>query len=179
MNRQTVFLGDSLVEHFQVKKYFPEHNICNEGISGDNIDGVLNRLNKSVFQFKPDKLFLLIGTNDMCNGKSNQSIIDGIQNIIHNIHAFDSNIKIYLQSLYPIHSKPDAKINEIYIVCRDNQRIQAINEALQQIKNITYIDVYHSICDKNLDLMIEYTTEGLHINETGYQVISKVLAAYL
>ncbi len=51
-----------------------------------------------------------------------------------------------------------------------------INKKLRKycsVNNIKYIDMYPILIDKNGNLRLEYTKEGLHINEKGYQVITK------
>ena len=176
---QTVFLGDSITEHFPYHLVHTNQLIYNRGIVGDNIQGLLNRMNESIYQLNPDKVFLLIGTNDMCNGRSNDEIIEGIKEIIDKIHSFNPSIKVFVQSILPIHEKKHPKIVSDYIVCRSNQRFKEINQALSKLQNITFIDTFSSLTDQDGDLAIEYTLEGLHLSVLGYDQMIHVLRPYL
>ena len=77
------FIGDSLTEGFDVKKYFPEYNVVNRGISGDTTYGVEKRLDVSAYEVNPKVISLLIGANNFDTMLNNYSkILDGFkQNI--------------------------------------------------------------------------------------------------
>ena len=169
-----LFLGDSNTEHFELDNYFNNRLVYNQGISGDTTEGVLNRLDQ-VIQLQPKKIFLQIGTNDICNGLSKDEIVTNIKKIVVELNGYD----IYLISIYPINESDDELINKIYSECRSNNTIKAINNELKNIQNVTYIDMYTQLIDEEGNLKLEYTTEGLHINKTGYDVISKLLKDYM
>ena len=63
-NQNILFIGDSLTEWFNLKMYFPEASIINEGIAGDTTYGLLERL-EAILDVTADKIFLLIGINDV------------------------------------------------------------------------------------------------------------------
>ena len=56
-----------------------------------------------------------------------------------------------------------------------NQQIQELCEEYQ----VTYINLYDKLIDKEGNLKLEYTKEGLHMSDEGYQVITKELKKYL
>lgn len=136
-------------------------------------------MKECIYDLHPKKVFLLIGTNDICNGTSTEQIIQNIKQIIKNIHQFDSTIDINIQSIYPINATNHNKINQEYIFCRSNKVIKDINNQLQQIPAINYIDLYNELVDSYGDLHLDYTTEGLHISEKGYEIVSNVIRKYL
>ncbi len=84
-----------------------------------------------MIELKPDKLFLLIGTFDMANGKTNTVIVEGIQKIIYTTVIHNHKTKIFLESIYPICEKDNPIINKNYIIYRNNKRIKEINSELQ------------------------------------------------
>ena len=45
--------------------------------------------------------------------------------------------------------------------------------------NIEYINLYDELVDKDGNLNIDYTKDGLHMSEEGYEVITKKLKKYL
>ena len=46
-------------------------------------------------------------------------------------------------------------------------------------KNCTYLDMYSLLEDKDGNLKLEYTREGLHMSDKGYEVITKELKKYM
>ena len=65
---------------------------------------------------------------------------------------------------------------------RSNDRIKEINDKLKILAsklNVTYIDLYSDLIDKNGNLKLEYTKEGLHISDKGYKKITNILMKYI
>ena len=62
-----VMLGDSITEGADWPALFPGVRIHNQGIGGDDTDGVLRRL-ALVTDRRPGKVFVMIGTNDIGKG---------------------------------------------------------------------------------------------------------------
>ncbi|MBC8228716.1 hypothetical protein H8E77_04100, partial [bacterium] len=53
----------------RLQEYFPdEYEVINRGINGDNVQGVLNRLNRDVISKQPSIVIIGIGTNDTYGG---------------------------------------------------------------------------------------------------------------
>ncbi len=131
---QIVFVGDSITQDFNVYEYFPEHTVYNRGIGGDTSEGVLTRLDVSVFELKPKKVFLNIGTNDFVRLSDG---IDGtykkIKEISKRILEFDNTIELYIISVYPVN--PNVDKNTVGL--RNNQDITQLNKMLKEIDGIT------------------------------------------
>lgn len=66
---ETVFVGSSLCELFPISEMLqnvePRIRVYNRGIGGDVTDGLLQRMEESVFALEPKKVFINIGTNDI------------------------------------------------------------------------------------------------------------------
>jgi len=177
-----VFVGDSITDFFRLNEFFHGIYVINRGIGGDTTDGVLKRLNESVFALLPSKVFLLIGTNDIGENKSDEHIIRNIKEIIDMIREKCPETQIYLQSIYPVSRVNDKKINKYIVGRRTNERIRRINGELKKIareKDIVYIDVFSHLTDENGNLKLEYTVEGLHLTIEGYRVCADVLRPYV
>lgn len=170
-----VFVGDSITQDFNVYEYFPKHRVYNRGIGGDTSQGVLSRLPESVFELKPKKVFLNIGTNDL------QLLDDGIEaiflrqkEIVEKIHGFDPEIEIYLISVYPVNPNIDAGT----VGKRNNKDIKKLNALLSKIEETTYINLYDLLIENEV-LHPNYTIEGLHMNQNGYEIIKTELTKYI
>ncbi|WP_218975576.1 GDSL-type esterase/lipase family protein [Mesobacillus foraminis] len=178
-----VFLGDSLVEFFQVNEYFEGVTAINRGIKGDTTEGVLKRMKESVHDVKASKVFLLIGTNDLgIEEKEPEYIVNNIGKIVQEIRDHNPGTKIYIQSLYPVNHSDAKKIDKADVGNRTNKDITLINEGLKKLceaEGITYIDVYSNLLDEDQMLDLDYTREGLHLNGQGYQKVVEILRPYI
>jgi lysophospholipase L1-like esterase len=61
---EIIFLGDINIDFCNWHELFGKSNFKNRCISGDIINGVINRL-EEIVESKPKKVFLMIGTNDL------------------------------------------------------------------------------------------------------------------
>lgn len=173
-----LFLGDSITDFYDLDKYYNDLPVVNSGISGNTTDDILNDMKKRAYQYNPSKVFLLIGTNDLIHNKSNEEIVEKVEKIIEEIKENRSKAEIYLQSIYPV----NYKLSPNMVKNRKNDDIKEINEKLEDYcedNDITYIDMYDLLKDKDDNFSSEYTKDGLHPNDDGYEVITKELKKYL
>jgi len=177
-----VFLGDSITDFYDVDKYFSHNNVVNSGISGNRTTDILDNMEERVYRYNPSKVFLLIGINDLAYQTDKKEIINNIEEIIEEIKEKRPETEIYLESVYPINDSDDEKIEHDKLVNRRNEDVVEINKILKKYceKNkIKYIDLYSKLIDKEGNLKIEYTKEGLHISDEGYEFITKELEKYI
>lgn len=171
-----IFLGDSITHRYDLKKYYDNKNIINQGVEGDTTEDIINRLQTSIYDYNVRKVILLIGTNDIGIGKDP---IENIKLIINKIKSYDNSIEIIVESIYPINNTKNSKIQKDTVGIRNNEKIKETNKKIKEIckeKNITYVNVYDELTDKNGNLKLEYTVEGLHISDEGYKKITNVLS---
>jgi lysophospholipase L1-like esterase len=161
-----VFVGDSITQDFNVYEYFPEHRVYNRGIGGDTSRGLLTRLNESVFELKPKKVFLNIGTNDLdLINDGLDAIFTRISEVIKKILDSDKELELYFISIYPVNPDISDTVGK-----RNNKDIKELNQRISKIKGITYINLY-DLMTKDDKLNPDYTLEGLHMNQNGYEII--------
>ncbi|MBQ7105853.1 MAG: lysophospholipase [Bacilli bacterium] len=181
-SHKTIFLGDSITERYNLDDYFHNENYINKGIGGNTTRNILDRLKKDVLDYEPDKVFILIGTNDIVHNIDSEETIDNIKSIINIIQEKTPNTEIFLESIYPVNNNKKAGKNFGKIGKRNNDDIKYINSKLKEFckeKKITYIDVYDALTNEDGDLSTKYTNDGLHLNEYGYIIVSNVLRKFL
>jgi lysophospholipase L1-like esterase len=164
-----IFLGDSLTDLCEWAEVFQNNQIKNRGICGDTTDGVLNRLDEIVGA-RPKKLFIMIGINDLNQGKSVSYIVNNYKLILDIFKHQIPQTKVFIQSLLPINTK--FRINKI------NNEIIEVNEEIQRLTkefSFHYIDLFSAFLDNNNELDEQYTTDGLHLNGKGYLVWKEVI----
>ena len=78
-NKKVVlFTGDSITDYYDLTKYYnyTDINTYNTGISGYKTTDIIRRYDNMISQYHADKMFLLIGTNDISKGTSNIDVIE-------------------------------------------------------------------------------------------------------
>ncbi len=172
---EIIFLGDSLVDHCEWSELFQNLNIKNRGLSADTVDGVLNRLDEIVSSL-PDKIFIMVGINDLGYRKNISEIISSYEKIIQYIRAKSPKTEIYIHSVLPLNYK-------LYIGNVLNEKVIELNSHLRRLSSkydLMYIDLLPVLSDNNHQLGEEYTEfDGQHLNGQGYLVWKSAIEKYI
>ena len=172
-----VFLGDSITFQEDWNVLFGVSDIANAGVSGNTTDDVLARLNM-VTNAKPEKIFLMIGINDLLRGKDAPYVFANYQKIISEIRAKSPDTTIYMQSVLPV----DNDVTSSVYGTVDSQAIVNLNNEIKSLSDenkIFFIDLYSSFCGADSKLYARYAKDGLHLNSHGYAVWEDLLAGYI
>ncbi|MEP2508397.1 MAG: GH92 family glycosyl hydrolase [Reichenbachiella sp.] len=170
---EIIFLGNSITDGAEWSELFGNSNVKNRGIGGDDTDGILERL-KEVTSSEPEKIFLMIGTNDLAYGKSVEYITSNYDRIIEQIKKESTNTQIYLQSVLPV----DDEIHPT----RPNSSIRKLNDYLQQLaskEGLSFIDLSPHFESENTKLNKAYSIDGLHLNGAGYILWKDIIQPYI
>lgn len=171
---EIIFLGNSITDGAEWFELFGGNpNIKNRGIGGDDTDGVLERLDE-VTSSKPDKIFMMIGTNDIAYSKSVEHVVENTKKIISRIKESSPNTKIYIESVLPV--------QDAIHTTRPNEKLMAINKQLIEIckeQHLTYIDLVPLLSDENGKLNMKYSIDGLHVNGDGYLIWVDAIKKYV
>jgi lysophospholipase L1-like esterase len=175
--REIIFLGNSITDGGEWSELFKNQNIKNRGISGDITDGVLFRLDE-VVSSRPLKIFIMIGINDLANGKKPDSILINYSQILAKIKEASPKTEVYVQSILPVNNKfgmfPDHTDKA--------EEIKEVNNGLKEMAiNFEYkfIDLTFIFSDKAGRLNEEYTNDGLHLMGKGYLVWKNAIKKYI
>ncbi len=176
-----VFVGDSITESYNLNEFFSK-KILNRGISSDTSKGVLARLKESVFDVNTSDIFIQIGTNDIAQDISVTRTISNYEKILSAITKSVEKKKIYIISIYPVNLHCKGKISRQMVANRNNVDIKYINNKIKKLAlefNAIYIDIYPKLLDCKGDLMSEITSDGLHLNFKGYEIITREINKYI
>ncbi len=177
-----VFLGDSIFEQYMTSYFFKGYDTVNSGVSGITALKTLERLDSGLYEYNPTTIFILLGTNDLYFGYTEEETFEHLKNLINKIHEDKPEIVINVLSLLPINLSDDPKINKSVNENRSNEKINKVNEYLKDFcnsKNINYINVHDILLDEKGELDWNYTREGLHITDLGYHPITMELLKYM
>jgi lysophospholipase L1-like esterase len=164
----TMMLGDSITDEGLWDELLNNDTIQNRGISGDTTDGVLERLNPMGKNI--EKVFIMIGVNDIMRGKSVDEIYS---NYLRIIQVFkEKNIKIHIQSTLYIGESRKADFNP---------KVEELNKRLEKYASenkITFINL-NPIFAPNKVLKKEFTFDDLHLNGSAYKLWSQEIKLFL
>lgn len=172
-----IFIGDSIVEYFPLHELVQSpKTLVNRGIRGYKTDLLLENLDAHLFGQALDKVFLLIGTNDIGKKMDQAETLANLEAVIQEISRDYPLAQIQLLSVLPVNEKEQYK-GTVYI--RTNEKIQALNRAYQELAQayyqVSYVDVYSSLLDEVGQLAEAYTTDGLHLSVAGYRILAQAL----
>ena len=176
-----LFLGDSIVEYFPLYELLKTpKTVINRGIRGYRSDLLLEYLDSLLFGQAVDKIFLLIGTNDIGKEIPQQETVKNVESIIQTIARNYPLAEICLLSVLPVNESPTYK-KRVHL--RSNRKIQSLNHVYQELTsaymNVTFVNVYDSLLDEAGQLAEAFTTDGLHLTVAGYQVLAGRIAMQL
>ncbi|NRA52319.1 MAG: sialate O-acetylesterase [Phaeodactylibacter sp.] len=168
-----VFLGNSITDVGEWVTLWQDLRIHNQGISADITFGVLARLD-AVARHRPEKVFLMIGINDIARGIPDSVIIANHRKVVDRLLMASPETAIYLQSVLPTNSD----FTEFKNHQNKQSHIVAVNIGLKQIAEATdavYVDLHAHFLDEQGKLSTLYTNDGLHLTGEGYQLWKSVL----
>jgi len=166
MNKTIVFLGDSLTEWGGWNERFPDKEIHNCGIAGNTTAQILQRL-KPVLALAPDKLFFMAGINDLGDGESVPQIMLRYKQIIEALAEGKKKPQIFIYSVLPVNKE---------LFCNPKLHADSIPYLNSEIKEFadknrhTFINLYPLFTDQNDKLSKNFTEDGLHLNNAGYEL---------
>ena len=164
---EIVFIGNSITEQgedWRLKVNNPKAR--NRGIAGDTSDGIITRLNEITF-YKPEKVFLLIGINDLFqNPNAVEKIHENILNIVDEINSESPNTQIFVQTVLPTTTE-----NLIPVI----KELNTLLENSSVGKPFTFINLHQRFVLLDEKMNMDFSTDGVHLNEKGYEIWSEII----
>lgn len=159
-----VFLGDSITQGWgdDFRGDFAGMKTTNRGISGDTTRGMLFRLQEDVLNLEPRGVVMLMGTNDLEEGASPETVAGNVALIIDQLKASDAEMPIVLCLVMPSDetkkrtSKDIKEINRLYM------------QAVKGDAQVTVVDTWSLFAGKDGDAKAEEFPDLLHPNKAGY-----------
>ena len=168
-----VFLGDSITHEGMWDEYFPNRLTVNRGVSGDRVQQVIARFD-DVARMQPDKLFLMIGVNDLNNGASTDSIIRQYEVLFNLFEEYIPYTEIYIQSVLPTNEEWLFSIN-----IKDIDILNAFLISTAKERGYRYIDVAALFADDSGYLDPAYSNDGIHLAGEAYKLWANLLRPYI
>ncbi len=162
-----IFFGDSITQNFKLNNYFKGANVLNKGVSGNRTSDALKRINV-VTDNKPDKVFIMLGTNDLWESTDIEVTMENYGKIITEIRTKCPYADIIIQSVMPFGKNATAR-NPL----ATNDAVNRLNTRLQEMVDVyglTYIDVGRLYKNSEGKLNSKYSSDGIHISYSSYKL---------
>lgn len=160
-----VFFGDSITQGWGDGFYelFDDLKLANRGISGDTTRGMLVRVADDVLALDPRGVVMLMGTNDLDEGATPQTIADNVSLIIEELLESDPEMPIVLCAVMPSSAQKNRPADKI----RELNRLLA--EAVKGKPQVTFLDIWTLFANAEGDAKPEEFPDLLHPNAIGYR----------
>jgi lysophospholipase L1-like esterase len=178
-DRLTVLLGDSLSLWFPVDQLPSDRTWLNQGISGDTTDAILKRL-AFLDETKPQTLFVMAGINDFKKGSTIDQVYANTRNLLQTLKQKHPNAEIVVQSILP-HGETVTVDDRDQILAIPNDQIVQFNQKLAGLakeEQVLFLNLQPLFINKEGYLRSDLTTDGLHLNPSGYMVWSTALQTF-
>lgn len=164
-NKETiVFTGSSSIRIWKtLETSFPNHQIVNSGFGGSEASDLLAYSDELIHRFKPKKVFIYEGDNDINSHKKPKRILNDIQSIINEIWVKNPATKIVLIAAKP--SLARWALRRKYK--RLNRKFKKLSQRNQQIE---YADVWTPMLNGRKVKKDIFSADGLHMNAKGYGI---------
>lgn len=157
--QKIVFAGASSIARGNWSAYFGI-TIDNRGVGGFESSDLLKNITGYVAS-QPDKIFIMIGANNILN-RHEGVLLNDISTIIRKIKVASPKTKIYIHSILPMKS------------VSSNQQIEFYNGRIQNIctnENVKFINIYNLFKSSSTIINLSYyVADGIHLTEAGYKV---------
>lgn len=174
---QIIFFGNSITQAGEWQDYFPGLDVVNRGISGDNTEGMLARIDE-IIAAKPEKFFIMAGINDVSLSRPNRTILRNYSAIIDRIKKNSPDTEIYIQSILPVNND----FRQYKRLAEKEKRITELNSLLHLLahsEDVTYINLFPFFADAEGKLRKEFTGDGLHLTPEAYRLWANVIHRFM
>ena len=162
------FLGDSITAGGRWDLMFPRIRVGNFGIDGDRSDQVLERL-LPLIRFRPSRIFLMIGTNDLGWGIGEDAIVCNVAAILGQLKQALPGCRLYLQTVLPRDGAYTARVRSLNL-----RYVRLAHE-----ETIELVDLFPLFDDGQGRLHPELTEDDLHLLPAAYEIWREALARYI
>lgn len=173
--KKVAFLGDSQVRNWDLDYWFPFNRNTNYGIPGYRASDLVNDIDETE---PADKIIVWIGINDiiqLSQAYGSQTTIDSVLNSFRLLTEYLGPDDLLL-SVCPVTQEFD----DLYVQDLNNI-VSEVNRGIVTIcseTDIQIIDINEPVSEGGR-LNTAFTQDGIHLNNSGYEVISKEIRPYI
>lgn len=170
-----LFVGSSSIGGWaDLEARLHDYAVIRRGFGGRSYADILAYIHEIVLPYRPAKLFLYAGENDLVQGKTVESIMNTFAEIHRNLRE-----ELPYTDVYVIATKPSIKLQAHRAAIAElNKRIKAY--ALANAGAVHYVDVHDAMLDASGELKPGlFVSDNLHLNAAGYDIWEQVIRQFL
>ena len=169
--KEISLIGHSILDYWNIEE------VNNQAVNNLAIAGITTKqyidliLTQGLIKSLGNKAILMFGTNDIVYaGWTKEQILSDIQQVIEKLKAINNNIQLYFLEIIPVALRID----------RNNAVIRELNAFLKEnLKSARWIALDSRFSDHYGKLNLDYTNDGVHLNEQGYQLLEEIIKSEL
>ncbi len=168
-----VFTGSSTIRMWKnLQALFPEHQIVNSGFGGSQASDLLAYSDELISNFRPKKVFIYEGDNDISAKKKPKEIITTFERLITEIRNKNQYAQIILLAAKPSLARWELK-----------RKYKRLNRKFKRLSKkdatLEYVDVWRPMLDGKMVKQDIFIEDGLHMNAKGYGLWYEVVKPYV
>lgn len=168
-----VFTGSSTIRMWKnLQTLFPEYQIVNSGFGGSQASDLLAYSDELISNFRPKKVFIYEGDNDISAKKKPKDILATFKQLIAQIREKNENTQIILLAAKPSLARWELK-RKYKQLNRKFKRLSKKDDSLE------YVDVWRPMLDGKMVKQDIFIEDGLHMNAKGYGLWYDVVKPYV
>jgi len=168
-----LFVGSSSIVGWDTEKWFPDLTTINRGFGGSLYTDCVYYVDRVIIPYEPATIVLYSGDNDIAWGKAPEMILADLKVLLIEIREALPQTRIIVLPIKPSFSRW-----EMWPTMQEtNDLISNLCETQQETY---YADVAEVMFDETGDLRDDiFLSDGLHMNETGYELWTPVVRAFI
>jgi lysophospholipase L1-like esterase len=169
-----LFIGSSTVRMWKtLAQDFPKAKVINRGFGGSQIVDSTHFAERVIFPYKPSKVFLRAGGNDLWAGKSAEEVFGDFKDFVAKVHRKLPKTEIVFVSLSPSIAR-----------WKQADKEKALNTMVQgfvkQNPGLKYIETYPLPLGSDAQPRPElFLPDKLHFNAEGYKLLAEAVRPFV
>lgn len=171
-----VFAGDSLIANGEWAELLEAPCVRNRGVGRETVAGLLRRAD-AVAAGSPTAVFLMVGINDLLDGRSAESLEPDYVALLSSLRAGAPATAIVVQSILPIGPPMPGED-----VRRVNGEVRTLNARLPELaarSRARFVEVAAALTAPDGSLDHRFTSDGIHLNGSGYLRWTEAIRRYV
>jgi lysophospholipase L1-like esterase len=160
--------------------------IYNRGIRATTTADLLKSMDICIFDLKPSKIFINIGSNDIGFNVPESTFLANYNEILRQIKEKLPETQVYVMAYFPVNPVADFGESEAehksLFATRTNEILESANSkvaTLAQKYHCEFINVNEGLADADGNLRQELTFDGGHMYPAGYEIVLQNMKKYL
>jgi lysophospholipase L1-like esterase len=168
--KRVVFMGDQIVETWDLARYFKGFKAINRGITGQRLSGFILRIRPDALDLRPRAVVIQFSSYNFRPWNSVKEIEDYVMDLTDLISA--NGIEPILTTVIPVRKGFDYYRSEQFEPYPVADSIMYFNNWLTHFcldRGYSLIDFHKTLADENGHLPEKLSIDNTHLNEAGFK----------